>query len=510
MAESDLTLLLHNLFLETEERRIQATQALHRDSQKEEGQFFTPDAVAKLVASKVILRNLKHMRILDPGAGIGSLSVALISRILNETDCKSIELVLVEKDANLIPFLSATAVQLTQVAKTVGCEISLTIENTDFFDLFTSIAHSDKNLNSLFDIVIMNPPYGKIGVASPERSAMRNLGVDCSNLYSGFVSLSLRLLEESGSLSAITPRSFMNGPYFLDFRKDLLANFCIEHIHLFDSRSSLFSDTGVLQENVIFSGTKSKQIQSVQISTSKDHLDSISAEEFDFTKIVLPSDTNKFLRIPSSDDVSKIIAIMESLPSDLIDLGFTVSTGRVVDFRVKESLSDKSVNGYVPLIYPGNFQNGQISWPRDIRKPQSIDVNLSSLLLPNEIYVLIKRFSSKEERRRIVASVWEPGNSESKFVGFENHLNVIHAVNRGLPRELAIGLLYWLNSSLVDKYFRVFSGHTQVNATDIRSMKFPSRDILIKIGEGLDLTLPAQDIIDSIVEKFIFTEIAVA
>lgn len=261
---------------------------------------------------------------------------------------------------------------------------------------------------------------------------------------------------------------------------------------------------------MIFSGTRSKQKSAVKISTSKDHSDLITSEKFEFSQIVLPNDSNKFLRIPSSDHVSKIIETMESLPNTLDDLGITVSTGRVVDFRVKDFLAKEVRVGDTPLIYPGNFEKGRIVWPRDIKKPQSISSELTSLLLPNETYVVIKRFSSKEERRRIVASIWEPSNFSGQFVGFENHLNVLHKDSLGLSRELAVGLLYWLNSSLVDKYFRVFSGHTQVNATDIRSLRFPSKDVLIKLGCGLDLNLPEQDVIDELVSQLIFQVIAVA
>jgi adenine-specific DNA-methyltransferase len=32
----------------------------------------------------------------------------------------------------------------------------------------------------------------------------------------------------------------------------------------------------------------------------------------------------------------------------------------------------------------------------------------------------------------------------------------------------------YLNSQEVDDYFRVFSGHTQVNATDLRRLRYPT------------------------------------
>ena len=42
----------------------------------------------------------------------------------------------------------------------------------------------------------------------------------------------------------------------------------------------------------------------------------------------------------------------------------------------------------------------------------------------------------------------------------------------------------WLNSKHVDDYFRVFSGHTQVNAGDLRRMKFPTLSQLRMLGES--------------------------
>ena len=94
--------------------------------------------------------------------------------------------------------------------------------------------------------------------------------------------------------------------------------------------------------------------------------------------------------------------------------------------------------------------------------------------MPNEWYVLVKRFSSKEERRRIVAYMYEGGEIEADWIGFENHWNVLHVGRRGLDPGLARGLACFLNSTVVDRHFRVFSGHTQVNATDLRNMKYPA------------------------------------
>jgi hypothetical protein len=96
----------------------------------------------------------------------------------------------------------------------------------------------------------------------------------------------------------------------------------------------------------------------------------------------------------------------------------------------------------------------------------------------------VRRFSSKEEKHRVVASVVAPTTfADALMLGFENHLNVFHENKHGLPEALAHGLAVFLNTTAVDEYFRRFNGHTQVNATDLRLIKYPPRNILIELGE---------------------------
>src|SRR4051812_27762167 len=106
----------------------------------------------------------------------------------------------------------------------------------------------------------------------------------------------------------------------------------------------------------------------------------------------------------------------------------------------------------VPLVYPGNLREGVVRWPRDFGKAQGFlprEPKDEKLLVPAGNYVLVKRLSSKEGRRRVVASVWETDQSEGP-VAFENHVNVFHHDGAGLDLELAVGLSYWLNSTVID------------------------------------------------------------
>jgi hypothetical protein len=121
-----------------------------------------------------------------------------------------------------------------------------------------------------------------------------------------------------------------------------------------------------------------------------------------------------------------------------------------------------------------------------MKKPNAIERNTDTekWLYPSGFYCVVRRFSAKEEKRRIVASVVDPSAfGDVPVLGFENHLNLFHENKRGLPEALARGLAVFLNTTAVDESFRRFNGHTQVNATDLKLMKYPSRETLIELGE---------------------------
>jgi adenine-specific DNA-methyltransferase len=187
----------------------------------------------------------------------------------------------------------------------------------------------------------------------------------------------------------------------------------------------------------------------------------------------------------------------------LDEIGLEVSTGPVVDFRLKKFLRDQPETGAAPLLYPTHFANGAMEWPRQSKKPNAIINNAETKkwLYPNGCYTVVRRFSSKEERRRIVAHVVEPGAFKANAIGFENHLNVFHSGKKGIDKNVAHGLSVFLNSTAVDDYFRRFSGHTQVNATDLRLLRYPEVKELEKLGRWVQAQHGVtQELIDQQVE----------
>lgn len=294
------------------------------------------------------------------------------------------------------------------------------------------------------------------------------------------------MLAPGGQVVAIIPRSFCNGPYYRPFRDLILERAAIRHVHLFESRSKAFKDDRVLQENIIILLERGVGQGPVTVSTSTDDsFNDLVAHEHPFDRIVFPDDPERFIHVPISPERNPI-ELSPAIRYTLADLGIGVSTGPVVDFRVKEHLRDMPGVGTAPLLYPAHFVGWNTTWPIEgMKKSNAIERNADTekWLYPNGFYCVVRRFSSKEEKRRIVASVVEPDTfGGAPMLGLENHLNVFHDNRRGLPEPLARGLAVFLNTTAVDEYFRRFNGHTQVNATDLKLMKYPSRDALIRLG----------------------------
>ncbi len=67
----------------------------------------------------------------------------------------------------------------------------------------------------------------------------------------------------------------------------------------------------------------------------------------------------------------------------------------------------------------------------------------------------------------------------------ENHINYVNHAERELTTNEVFGLTALFNSALLDRYFRIISGNTKVNATEIRSIRFPHLGQVAAIGGRL-------------------------
>ncbi|NKC16705.1 MAG: hypothetical protein GKR94_32285 [Gammaproteobacteria bacterium] len=498
--------------------RIDAALKLDPRKRSDLGQYMTPVPICRFMASMFSFFP-DPMRVLDPGAGVGSLTAALVERVCEEGKPPSaLSLICYEIEPLLAGYLRATLAESESRCAAAKILATSEIRTVDFVldplrgpqaDLFDSA--DDDGLTH----VIMNPPYKKLGSTSEHRLAVRKAGLETSNLYTAFMFLAARRLRQGGELVAIVPRSFCNGPYFKPFRERFFSMMSLRRLHIFATRDSAFKGDEVLQENIILHAVRNASASKVLITASEGggfYIDKSTGEctvadmtqrRVDYAAVIRPDDPDGFVHIASNDIEQAIIERMGLFTATLGDIGLSVSTGPVVDFRLKTDTRSQPGPGTVPLLYASHFRDGGVEWPIQSKKPNAIQVTASSrrwLWANRGHFVVIKRFTAKEERRRVVAYVY-PSHLPGALVGFENHLNVFHAAQEGVSQALAQGLCIYLNSSLVDRYFRQFNGHTQVNATDLRFLRYPSREVLERIGGYGPVSTLSQAGIDNIIEK---------
>ena len=455
-----------------------------------------------------------NISVLDPGCGSGSLTAAFVDESLKREKVKSLDIHAFDIDLVIQPFIEETLSLCVEKSEKNNISININFILDDFIFNQTKNSGLFTDSKNEYSHAIVNPPYKKIATTSSHRKALKSVGIETVNLYAGFVALSISKLRADGELVAIIPRSFCNGVYYQPFREYLLRETAIQHIHIFDSRSIAFADNNVLQENIIIHLIKGAKQQSVTITSSPasdfkidPETRSVTATDITtrlvpFTSIVKSNDRRKFIHIAANERDRAVVDRLSYFNSTLDDIKLKVSTGPVVDFRLKDDLRQNIESNAVPLIYPIHLKQG-VDWPKDSKKPNAISVSDKSkswLWKNSGHFVIVKRFSSKEERRRVVATHYD-GTLPGELIGFDNKLNVFHYAKQGFAQDVALGLCIYLNSTLLDKYYRLFGGHTQVNATDLRAINYPNLESLKFMGKKALGTKLSQKQIDEILEE---------
>lgn len=491
------------------------------EHRKGHGLYLTPVLAADFMAEKIKAAG-ERLRVLDPASGAGILACAAVESLISRpTKPMVIELVACEVDPNIIPALHAVLDYLVSWCRT-GYEVALKvrIEATDFV-----LAHAEalrlfggfipyQGDDTDFDIVISNPPYFKISKADPRAVAAASVVHGQPNIYGLFMAVSAAILKPKGDFIFIVPRSFASGPYFRQFRSVFFDMICPTEVHVFGSRRDAFSRDEVLQENIIFSGFRedhwhTKQLQTALSVSSSRGVQDIGEPDQRLLLMQTALDlqtTDKVLRLPLTDEDDAVLALVDSWPNSLHSLGLNISTGPVVPFRANELIGKEGSvpNDDVPLLWMNHVKPLAVTWPLDRHKPEYIKRSgAEALLLLNKNYVLLRRFSTKEEARRLTAAPYIAAGFDIPEVGFENHLNYIHRPSGSLSEDEAWGLAALYNSRLLDTYFRAVNGNTQVSATELRAMPLPPSETIIALGRQVKNLSDPLDGLDDLVMRLV-------
>lgn len=464
-------------------------ESMPKSVRKKKGQFFTSKETALFMAELFDLNNVgEKIEILDPGAGTGILTAAVIEQIEHCKKIKTINITCYENDKSVLKALNDN---LELIKKMTSKKVTYKIVEEDYLlsqsndfegTLFT------KKKPKKYDIVIGNPPYLRILKDHEAALSMPTVVHGAPNLYFLFAAMSLFNLKKNGEMVYIIPRSWTSGAYFKAFREYFLGNGKLEHIHLFVSRDKVFDQEEVLQETMIIKVRKTgKEPDKVTISSTNSGNDfkNISNIKLPYSDVVVGKDLYVFL--PISKNEVDVIRRINKYKNTLPDEGLRMRTGIVVDFRQRNELRNEPGDNIVPLFYSQHIRDGRVGHQESGKKYDWIVIEKSGLVQKNKNYVFCKRFTAKEERRRLQCGIYLAEDfPEYEKIGTQNKINYVDDYEGNeLTKSEVYGIYALLNSTLFDMYYRILNGSTQVNSTEINSIPVPSREVIKKIGDAL-------------------------
>lgn len=465
---------------------------------KHKGQFFTPLAISRFMGNLATPSGKKSMSVLDPGCGLAILSCSLIEHLVEESQPVTITLTLYETDKDVVPLTKLVLTYLQEWCKEQGTKLDYRLKKSDFvLDKCECLDGADTifgemNAGEKYDYIISNPPYFKLAKDDVHTRSCASIVDGQTNIYALFMAICAKMLSEDGQMIFITPRSFASGRYFQSFRDFLFKHVQIDLIHLFNTRKDTFAKDEVLQELVIMRMHPRGLESGITVSYSQGISDLANPyqKEYAASDIVNVDSEEKVVYLPVDGRDEAILGLFRSWDGNMEKYGIKISTGPVVAFRAYDYIVNESADDTVPLYWLHNVVKMLCDHPVQKKdKGQYIRVapETKAALLPNKNYVLLRRFSSKDDSSRLVAAPYFGNMTKSEFVGIENKLNYIYRPKGHLRRDEVMGLTALLDSEMFDAWFRTFNGNINVSATELRMMPLPPIETIREIGRKIIL-----------------------
>ena len=493
--ESPLALLA-SACRDVAKQTMKASGRISAANRKRFAQYFTPMPVARQMAS--MLDVPARAVVGDYGAGAGILGATVLgSSLANSASTgtgSQLTLQAYEIDDLLHEAFKSNMGRIGELAAKLWQPAPETSLKGDFVPEAPAIL--EEGFRPFLDVAILNPPYQKLKQTTDLAQLLRSKAAPTPNLYAAFILLAIECLKPGGQLVAIVPRSFCNGDYFKAFRGWLRCQGSIDWVVRYKRRSNVFRADNVLQENVVFRFRKAvPQTQLVRVSLSDDPECEPELDIHVARDDVLPLDDDR-IYVPTSPEELEALHRNRALPCTLGDLGVEIFTGKVEDFRHKDQLNPTppESGAWAPLVYAHHWQRGsrKLEWsPSTKGKPACLsldgDVASKRLVSPGH-YVVLKRISANDDRTgRVHPAVVTPGCLPGATWAFENHVQVLGPVSGSeLAPELANGIAAFLASPDVDRVLKTISGTTQINCNDIRRLRFPTPEALIRMDSASD------------------------
>lgn len=472
---------------------------LPEDYRSAHGVFYTPPAVVRRLLDSASAAGVDwdRCRVLDPACGGGAFLGPVAQRMISSLKGCDRRVLLRNLANRLVGFeIDPFAAWMSHIFLDATLNELVGFSGNDQLCPIEVCDSLTRHEPDGFDLVVGNPPYGRITLLPELRSVYKRSLFGHANLYGVFLDLAVRKTRPGGIVAYVAPTSFLCGEYYKNLRALLAAEAAPLSLDFVSERSGVFDD--VLQETLLAVFRRGSSSGKVQV-----HFVEVDGSSVDVSRPVdvpLPAHADQLWIIPRARATARTAARLRALPVRLADWGYGVSTGPLVWNRFKSRLREHPEQGTVPILWAESVGADGVFSFRAARRnhaPYFVVRDGEDFLLVRKSCVLLQRTTAKEQPHRLIAAEL-PQSFIDKHgaVTVENHLNMIVPIVPE-PSVDTRTLAAFLNSSAADRAFRCISGTVAVSAYELESMPLPPAAALTGLTSFLRRSASRKDIDDA-------------
>ena len=198
------------------------TTMMPRKARAKLGAYYTPPALCERLLDMATDAGVDwaSARVLDPACGGGAFLAPVARRMVASRKGLDAHAVLRDVERRLAGFeVDPLAAWMSQVV----LDVALSDLCREAGARLGSIVRVCDSLEQVpagegFDLVVGNPPYGRVTLSPPLRRKFKRSLFGHANLYGVFTDLALRFMRAGGVIAYVTPTSFLAGEYFKALR----------------------------------------------------------------------------------------------------------------------------------------------------------------------------------------------------------------------------------------------------------------------------------------------------
>lgn len=442
------------------------TLLLPQSQRRKQSAYFTRPEIAHHLLRQLEEQgaDFRTARVLDPAAG-GAAFLSTIAARMKDLGCSPRSIISrirgIEIDpqlAELSRLLIADRLGIERVPETI-----ITVGDALIADLRES-----------FDVVVANPPYGRVQQAAlADEQWMSVCHPNHVNLYALFIDLCLRYSKPNGHLGFVVPSSFIAGPLYCKLRASIRERSQVKLIGHIECREEFFLD--VLQDVSLLA--LQRQPSSTQRRTS-------ASKQVSFARIDtagqckpgpsfgLPKELGDAWVLPSTTDTARGGAALQNY-------GCRVTSGYFVWNRQPHRMRRKPLKRgkWVPLFWACNIRANERCLPRskDGRCIDYVRFDEPSDAILRGPSILLQRTTNNKQKRRLIAGLVKPDPSTAQGYISENHTIVVRPTEKNCDLKIVCQLL---NSEAVDRRYRQIAGTASISTLLLRSLDLPHPEAL--------------------------------